>query len=156
MSATDAAYRLAHRYPGGVVALAARMGLNANTLQHKLNPNSPGHHFYLADAELATALTGDAEIAQALALACGHVCVPVMPYTSLAGVELASRVAKLGAEFGDMMRATLDAVADNRVTSRELAEYDDQFNDFLAAAVALRADLAKMIPRHPDHLKVAK
>lgn len=149
MSATDAAYRLAHRYPGGVAALAARLGMSANTLQHKLNPHCSTHHLYLSDAEALTALTGDPEIAQALAFACGHVCIPA-PSVIGADGALAERIASVGREFGDVMRATLDAIADGRVTQRELAEYDAQFHEFLAAAVGLRQKLVELIPRPPS------
>lgn len=154
MSVVDAAKRLALRQVGGVSGLADRMKVNANTLFHKLAGQS-GHNLFARELEAMTMLTGDPEIAQALALACGHICIPVIPAAGIAGHELAERVSKLGAEFGDMMRATLDAIADGRVTLRELAEFDSQFNDFLAAAVALRADLNGRIPRSPE-LKVAK
>lgn len=148
MSATDAAYRLAHRYPGGVPALAARLGVSPNTLAHKLNPHCTTHHLYLSDAEALTALTGDPEIAQALAFACGHVCVPA-PAALDAGGVLAERIAACGREFGDVMKATLDAIADGRVTQREPAEYDAQFHEFLAAAIGLRQKLVELIPRPP-------
>lgn len=154
MSVVDAAKRLALRQAGGISGLAGRMQVNSNTLFHKLAGQS-GHNLFARELEAMTLLTGDPEIAQALAMVCGHVCIPVTPAEGLAGAELALKVSKLGAEFGEMMRATLDAIADGRVTTRELAEYDDQFHDFLAAAVALRTDLAAKIPRAPD-LKVAK
>jgi hypothetical protein len=150
MSSLDAAKRLALKQEGGIAGLAARMGMNPNTLAHKLAAQS-GHNFFLREAELMTALTSDAEIAQAMALACGHVCIPVAATTSGA---LAGDIAAAGQEFGDVMRATLEAIADNRVTKRELAEYDRQFQEFLAVAVALRGKLAAMMPKGPD-LKVA-
>jgi hypothetical protein len=154
MSTKDAAYRLAHRYPGGVEALAARMRVNPNTLQHKLNPNAPGHHLYLEDAEAMTAFTGDPDIAQAMALACNHVCIPVAPLAMKAGGELARDVARVAAEFGELMAAIEAAIADGMITARDLALFDDKFNDLLAGAVALRADLAAKMPK-PAHLKVA-
>lgn len=152
MSATDAAYRLARRYPGGVAALAARMAANANTLQHKVNPNAKGHRLSLAEAEEMTAFSQDPEIAEALALACGHVCIPVS--SGNAG-ELAENIAAVGQEFGDVMKATLMAIEDGRVTARELAEYDRQFHQFLGAAVSLRTKLEEKIPKAPE-LKLAE
>src|SRR5690242_18137866 len=99
MSTNDAAYRLAHRYPGGIAALAARMGANANTLQHKFNPNAGTHRLTLDEAEQATVFSQDPEIAQALAAVCGHVCIPVAVPESLAGKELADKVALVARDF---------------------------------------------------------
>lgn len=39
----DAAYQTVHGAPGGVNALAVRMGLPASTLTHKVNPNNDSH-----------------------------------------------------------------------------------------------------------------
>jgi hypothetical protein len=154
MSVKDAVHRLVHRHPGGIPALAARMAVNPRTLQNKVNPNQPGHHVYIEDAELMTAITNDPEIAQALAFACGHVCIPVL--AAAGDGEIGSEIASVGKEFGDVMKATLDAIADGRVTARELATYDRQFHEFLAAAVKLRARLKDKIPAPPPELKVAK
>lgn len=44
---SDAAYLIAHKHPGGVRVLAERMGVSANTLQNKLNPNNTTHHLTL-------------------------------------------------------------------------------------------------------------
>lgn len=155
MSAKDAVYRLVHGYPGGVAAMAARMGVNAHSLQNKVNPNEPAAHTYIEDAEMMTAISGDAQVAQALASACGHVCLPVKPLPDLANKELAEKIALAGKEFGDVMAATLSAIHDGRVTQRELAEFDRQFLEQVSAAVAVRAELERMIPLPPS-LKVAK
>ncbi len=151
MSAVDAVYRLAHRYPGGIPALAARMRRNPDSLQNKINPNQAGAHVYIQEAEEMTAFSGDPEIAQAMAMACGHVCIPVPP-TGGEG-EFATEIAAVGKEFGDVMEATVKAIDDGRVTSRELAEYDRQFNELLAAAVRLRAQLVKLVPKPPEQAR---
>jgi hypothetical protein len=153
MSAKDAVYRLAHGYPGGVVALAARMGISPNTLQHKVNPHADGHHTYIEDAEAMTVFSQDPQVAQSLALACGHVCLPV---AKTGRGELAFEIAAVGKEFGDVMAATLKALEDGKVTNRELAEFDKQFQEHLAAVIRLRGELVARIPVMPEHLKVAK
>lgn len=145
MSAVDAAYRLAHRYPGGVPALAARAGMSPNTLQHKLNPHCATHHLYIEDAELLTALTGAPDIAHALALACSHVCVPVAAHA--ASADATQCIATLVREFADVAQAAADALRDGRVTRRELARYDEQFAELVSAAVELRERLAALMPR---------
>lgn len=153
MSAKDAVYRLAHGYPGGVVALAARMGISPNTLQHKVNPHADGHHTYIEDAEAMTVFSQDPQVAQALAFACGHVCIPV---TVGSGGELASEIASVGKEFGDVMAATLKALEDGKVTNRELAEFDKQFSEHLSAVVRLRGELVARIPAAPVQVRAVK
>jgi hypothetical protein len=153
MSAEDAFFRIVHAYPGGVAALAPRMGKNPNTLQHEANPNDPTHKPKLADAELVTGLTGDPQIAQAMALACGHICLPVA--AGRRG-ELAAEIAAVGKEFGDVMQATLKALEDGKVTHRELGEFDKQFQEHLSAVIRLRGELVARIPQAPGALKVAK
>ena len=152
MGVIDAAKRLALRAKGGVSGVAERIGVNPNTLAHKL-AGQAGHNLFARELEALTLDDGDHEIAQELAYLCGHVCIPVVPRA--AAGELGRDIAAVGKEFGDLMRATQDAIADGTVTARELAEYDSQFADFVSVAVALRNDLKKRIPAPPD-LKVAK
>jgi hypothetical protein len=40
MCIKDVIYRVVHAYPGGVPALAARMGMSKHVLQNKVNPNN--------------------------------------------------------------------------------------------------------------------
>lgn len=152
MSVVDAAKRLALRQVGGVSGLADRMKVNSNTLFHKLAGQS-GHNLFARELELMTMLTVDPEIAQELAFLCNHVCMPVPP--AVIEGELGSEIAAVGKEFGGVMQATLQAIEDGRVTARELAEYDRQFNEFLGAAVRLRSALKAKIPAPPG-LQVAK
>jgi len=44
MSIKDVVYRVVHGYPGGVPAMAARMGISKHVLQNKVNPNNSTHH----------------------------------------------------------------------------------------------------------------
>ncbi len=155
MSAKDAVYRLVHKFPGGVAAMAARMQVNPHSLQNKVNPNEPGAHVYIEDAEAMTAISGDPQVAQALATSCGHICLPVKPMQDIANKDLAAKIALAGKEFGDVMAATLAAIGDGRVTMRELAEFDRQFLEQISAGVAVREELARMVPQAPS-LKVAK
>jgi len=152
MSVIDAAKRLALRQVGGVHGVAGRIGVNPNTLAHKLGRQN-GHNLFAVELEAMTLDSQDPEIAQALAFLCAHVCIPVPP-AAIEG-ELGSEIASVGKEFGDVMQATLKAIEDGRVTDRELADYDRQFNEFLGAAVRLRSALKAKIPQPPG-LKVAK
>ena len=72
MNTRDAAYMTGHSYPGGVPALATRMGMDARELSHKLNPND-AHALSLDEAVVIMALTGDHRILNAMASELGYV-----------------------------------------------------------------------------------
>lgn len=75
MDVLDAAFLIAQETPGGVAALAARMGVSANTLQHKLNPNNNTHHLTLKEAVALQVVSGLPYVLYAMAAALDHVCL---------------------------------------------------------------------------------
>lgn len=111
----DAAYSLAYAYPGGVPALAARMGVNANTLKHKLNPNNDTHHLTLREAQAMQVFTGRLDILHAMADELGAVCTPATPDAS-GGDPLASIVA-MTAAVADLGRALADPLTRGAASS---------------------------------------
>lgn len=76
MSIDDAIYHTVHGYPGGVAALAARMGMSPNTLTHKANPNNTTHHLHPRELVAMQYLSGDATVLHAMAAALGYTCTP--------------------------------------------------------------------------------
>lgn len=79
MDVLDAAYKTGQDHPGGVAALAERMGINAGTLQHKLNTNNSTHHLTLREAVQMQVAAGDVSILRAMAQQLGYVVVRAMP-----------------------------------------------------------------------------
>ena len=79
MNTRDAAYMTGHSYPGGVPALAARMGMDARALSLKLNPNDAAHTLSLDEAVVLMALTGDHRILNAMASELGYVLAQQQP-----------------------------------------------------------------------------
>ena len=74
MNIRDAAYMTGHHYPGGVPALAARMGMDALELTRKLNPNAGA--ISLDEAVVLMTLSGDHRILHAMAVELGHTLAP--------------------------------------------------------------------------------
>lgn len=70
MNTRDAAFLTGHHYPGGVPALAARMGMDARELSPKLNPNTG--NIGLDEAVVMMALSGDHRILHAMAGELGY------------------------------------------------------------------------------------
>lgn len=79
LTVADAAYHTVHNYPGGVAALAVRMGMSANTLTHKANPNNDTHHLRVDELVAMQALSGNFAVLHAMAAALGHACTPAAP-----------------------------------------------------------------------------
>lgn len=75
----DAAFQISQAHPGGVANLAQRMGINAGTLQNKLNPNNATHHLTLKEALTLQVVANNASILHAMAAQLGFVCTRATP-----------------------------------------------------------------------------
>lgn len=74
MNTRDTAYLTGHHYPGGVPALAARMGMDARELSRKLNPNTGD--LGLDDVIALMVMSGDHRILHAMADELGYMLAP--------------------------------------------------------------------------------
>lgn len=74
MNTRDAAYLTGHHYPGGVSALATRMGMDTRELSRKLNPNTGD--LWLDEAVALMTLSGDYRILHAMADELGYTLAP--------------------------------------------------------------------------------
>lgn len=79
LTVADAVYHTVHGYPGGVVALAARMGMSANTLTHKANPNNDTHHMRPDELVAIQVFSSNYAVLHAMAAALGHSATPAAP-----------------------------------------------------------------------------
>lgn len=80
MDALDAAaYSTAHSHPGGMADLAELMGINAGTLQHKLNINNVTHHLSMRESFRMQVVTGNASVLQVMASQMGYECWRAVP-----------------------------------------------------------------------------
>lgn len=120
MSIDDAVYRVVHGAPGGVQALAARMGIPAGTLNHKANPNNTTHHMKpqeLVDAQL---FGGKHDVLFAMAHALGYTCVTATPDQAEgdpveANMHMTMAWCELVRAFADAVLKGKDAVSRNEM-----------------------------------------
>lgn len=131
----DATYRVAHDYPGGVPALAQRMGMSANTLNLKVSLTVDTHHTNLREAVHIQHITQRYDILYAMAAALDHVCFHV---PSQSNGELGSRLAKVGAEVGDVFRKAESYMKDGKITPRERRELSREVHEAIAALSAFQ------------------
>jgi hypothetical protein len=155
MNLKDALYHAVHEYPGGVAALAARMGLAASSLYSMANPNDSSHDWPRERLEQVMVFTGDQRIVQAICALAGGVFVPVgAAQGPLADVS--GQMVTLAAEFGDVARAVHDSVRDNRLTSRERDRVAKQLYELISAAAQLGQGLDARVEAGASVLKVAR
>ncbi|KQR55642.1 hypothetical protein ASF94_04375 [Acidovorax sp. Leaf160] len=104
-----AAYHLAHSFPGGIAALALRMGVSSNTLTHKVNPNTATHRLTLNEAVDMQVASGNAAILHAMAQALGYVVHKATP--DQAGGNPTEALVLASVQWADLMRAAGEPIA---------------------------------------------
>lgn len=133
MSMSDAAYKVVHDAPGGVHALAARMGVSANTLTHKVNPNNTTHHLHpqeLLDIQL---FSGNHYVLHAMAHALGYTCTRATPDQSEGDPIEASMHMTMA--WCELVRAFADAVLKGKqsVSRNEMRRVEYHAQEAVAA-----------------------
>ncbi len=144
MNIIDAAYRVGHDSPGGVAALAPRMGMSQAVLNSKLNPNTKTHILSIEEMIRMEHLTGRFDMLFAHAEALGFVAIPA-PVIGDDDVDLA--MAKTCAEFGDYLRTVGEALGDKKVTPNEAKKLEKELVEMINAATHLQALLASKARR---------
>jgi hypothetical protein len=119
MNYKDAFHKTVHSYPGGVEALAQRMGYNTGILRNKANPNSTTNVLTMDDASRAMDFTGDYSVLHALAEQHGFTLTKV---EEEAPSELSVFESMTGilAQFGEFSQEVHQAFADGRLEPHEL------------------------------------
>jgi hypothetical protein len=129
----DAAYNTAHGYPGGVGALALRMGVNKNTLTNKVNPQNTTHHLSLRESVAMQDMSGNYAVLYAMAEALGHTCTRATPDQSFGDpVDTFMRMQVALAEFSS---SVADAVRNGTgvVTSNQVRRADYNAQELIAS-----------------------
>ena len=142
----DAAYHTAHSFPGGVPALAQRMGMSQNTLAHKVSLHNETHHLTLREAVTMQEVSQDKRIAQAMCAALGGVFIDLAADGKHTTMEQVMHMAK---EFGDVLGSINGAVADGEVTPNEMQDCERQAAELMAALNAVLTQVRSMMPKAP-------
>ncbi len=141
----DALYRACQGYPGGIEALAARLGRSPATMYNKLRHQVDTHRvgydkelsellFCLAEAKVE----GWADTIHAFAWRHGHVAVPV-PALATSSDEQAALICRVVKETADAVGAFGTALEnDHQIDSKEFEVIDRETEEAIAALVALR------------------
>ncbi|WP_188379590.1 phage regulatory CII family protein [Oxalicibacterium faecigallinarum] len=144
MNQHDALYKAARNYPGGVEALAKRMGISAAVLYSKLRPGCDTHHVsfeqvseitdHLVEARVPNAL----QALQALTWRHGMVAISLPPLSEQETDCLVQSICKSVVEFGHLTSAVSEAMADGKICGKEWDEIDREFSHAIGALTELR------------------
>lgn len=138
-----AAYHTAHEFPGGVPALARRMAMSANTLQNKVNPQNTTHHLTLREACTMQDVSGDYRVLHTLSARLNHAAISM--HTDANGMTL-GKVTALAKEFGDVLTAVNESVADGSVSPNDMRHMEKEAGELMGALHGLLANLRAQLP----------
>ena len=144
MNISDAAYAVAHDYPGGCESLAPRMGMSANILRNKVNPNNTTHHLALAEAVRMSQITGDSRIAQAIAHELGFVLVETPRVEDCSDAAIVEMMGKAWSSHGEVGQEICKALEDGRVDVKEVERVDSRISKHAEVLFGLSARLRGM------------
>lgn len=125
MSPHDAFHETVHSAPGGLEALAVRLGMSAQILRNKANPNNNSNHVSLRDVERVMELTGDYRTMHALAKSFGFVCIKVEDSCGPSDLALLEVVTSAMSANGGFGAAINKALEDGRIQQHEVEEVKD-------------------------------
>ncbi|MPW17906.1 hypothetical protein GCT13_13400 [Paraburkholderia sp. CNPSo 3157] len=121
MNILDTAHAVVHDYPGGCESLAPRIGMSAQVLRNKANPNTDTHHLTLKNAIDVTAMTDDDRILEAWARERGYALVKVPDVGNCNDAAIVELMGEAWATHGDVGQEICKTLEDGRV---ELTEVD--------------------------------
>lgn len=147
----DAIYNLARAYPGGIEALAQRMGRPAQTLRKQLMPGVDTHHLSPDDFDYIIELCNEARMPSAfvpLHAKCwrlSHVAVR-LPSCDTDAQELFQDVLDMLREEGEVANCIQGALSatgtsGSKVTAGELADVECHIERSIAALMKVREEV---------------
>lgn len=148
LDVADAVYHTAHGYPGGVHALAVRMGISPNTLMHKVSVNNDTHHLTLRESVTMQEITSNTAVLQAMAAALGYNCVRALPANTEDPVSLHWQMV---AAIGELQHAVGDAMQ-HGVSKNAMRRVDGIAADAISHINNLVAALRSQVPTPPPSI----
>lgn len=139
-----AVYAVAHEFPGGIPALAARINARPGTLQNKVDPAMPAHRLNIFETRAITLVSGDNRIIEALAMDCGLGVYRLGDWRNCADMELLLKITELGSRRGDLDRSIHDALADGVIEPHERDEIEAMVRAEITANLELLSRISAL------------
>lgn len=126
----DAAYNVAHDYPGGAESLAPRLGKLGTSLCHELTATGTAK-LGLIDAVKITDFASDLRILQAWATHAGQQLVP-LPITE-GGDECLTKVSAMARAFGELLTEVTADLGDGKISNNELKRVEREAGELISS-----------------------
>lgn len=141
----EAAYRVAHDFKGGAVALAARIGRNPGTLLNELNPACETAKLGIGEAQAITFATQDPRIAQAMLAPIGYTAVALPDYDKVGDTALLDLFITRDEQSGRFAEALSKALEDGRISADEFEAIEAAGMEAVGALLTLISRLKGMV-----------
>jgi hypothetical protein len=145
MSIKDVVYRVVHGYPGGVPAMAARMGISKHVLQNKVNPNNSTHHSTEEDLEQYQMYADSDEIAKEFANQRSMVCIPITQHQGASDKELFDLIINMEREKSDWLNSIQKALADGIIDPSEFERIKKESLEHLSAVAEFASRIESIV-----------
>ena len=146
MNVRDAAFHTVRNYPGGAASLAPRMGMSAQVLNHKTNPNNQTRfNLTLEEAVELQAITDNHAILYAMARELEHTC---SRQNAPENHSVSEGIAQVLKDMGDLVSKVSEVISDGMVTDNEMRAADEKFAALMNDMNALRGLLARNNDEH--------
>lgn len=148
MNITDHLHALARAYPGGVEAMAHRLGKSPHTLRHEFARQGAAK-LSVDDADAILAFAIAARMPQALqslhaqAAAHGAMLIELPQVHDGANASTMQDLAVCAVEFAEFVAKTAKAADDGVITANELNSVDKELGDLITCAQSVRKHLAQ-------------
>lgn len=139
-----ALYETTHDFPGGVEAIAARLGKAVGTIYNKADPGCERHQYTVREAVALMLASGDYRTARAICRAIDHAAVPYGDYRNCSDLELLDCYTALHAEIGETATEIRGALAQRRITKEAAARIRREIQEDIEAALALLSRIEGM------------
>jgi hypothetical protein len=143
----DTAHAVATEYEGGCESLAPRLGIGAQVLRNKVNPNTKTHHLTLDEAVRMSVLARDRRIVEAFARELGLVCIEIPEPENCADADVIELMAKTWETNGDIGREVNAIFADGRVEQHEIPRLTTRAMKHVRTVLGLVSRIAGMAER---------
>lgn len=141
MDIIDVIHEVAHEYPGGVVALAARMDRSADTLRKKVLPTNDTHDLTVKELRKIVAYCDTDKIAKAFAEDRGLMCIKKPDFEALSDKEILDLFLDLQAQQGEWAREISKAMSSGDIDFDEMTRIRKEYDEFVVAAAEVMSRL---------------
>ncbi len=149
MSILDVVYRVAHKYKGGIRALAARMNKNSAVLNNKINVNCDTHHLNVEELAMIADFCNTDEIAKWFAAQRGLLCTPMIQFDGVSDQALLDLFLKLEKEKGEWAGTIKKSLEDGYISPKEFEEIKKESLEFREVIAECMNRLGTLVQNRP-------